>query len=251
MKLVTSTSRSDPTTRPFTRTEPMTRHGMAPMVGLALCFAAGCVDSNQDDAAQTANALLASTPAVHQDLRSTLDRFGAQMERLDQRYLGAAADVAEAWSNRRSEIREYREALESNLARLEGASVDEARRLKREMAEDLERLTDRLERAELEAIEDDRAFLSASRDCMDRLEEDLRALGDEAASLSEEARDEASDTLEALRDRASELAIRLDALTDATAEEIASRRTDIAQELGALTASVRRELFEMRQVGTD
>lgn len=221
------------------------------MVGLAWLFAAGCVDAKQDDAAQTVNALLASTPAVHQDLRSTLDRFGAQMERLDQRYLGTADNVAEAWSNTRFEIREYREALESNLARLEGASVDEARRLKRAMAEDLERLTERLERAELEAIEDDRAFLSASRDCMVRLEEDLGALAGEAASLPAEARDEASVTLDALRDRANGLGIRLDGLTDATAEEIASRRTDIAQELGALAASVRRELFEMRQVGTD
>lgn len=221
------------------------------MIGLTLLFGAGCVDSEQDDGIQTVNALLASTTAVHQDLRSTLDRFGAQMERLDQRYLGAAEDEAEAWSDTRSEIREYREALASNLARLEGASIDEARRLKREMAEDLERLTERLERAELEAVEDDRAFLSASRDRMLRLENHLRALGDEAASLSEEAREEASVTLDALRDRANELGTRLDGLTHATAEEIASRRTDIAQELGALTALVQRKLFEMRQVGTD
>lgn len=221
------------------------------MVGLAWFFAAGCVDSKQDDAAQTVSALLASTPAVHEDLRSTLDRFGAQMERLDQRYLGAADNVAEAWANTRSEIREYREALEFSLARLEGAGVDEARRLKRAMAEDLERLTERLERAELEAIEDDRAFLAASRDCMVRLEEDLRALGGESASLPAEAREEASETLEALRARADEVRTRLDGLTAATAEEIASRRTHIARELGALTASVRRELFEMRQVGTD
>ncbi len=154
--------------------------------------------------------------------------------------------MAEAWSNTRSEIREYREALESNLARLEGASVDEARRLKRAMAD---RADDGASRAE--AIEDDRAFLSASRDCMVRMEQDLRALGDEVASLSAEEREEASGTLAVLRDRADELGARLDGLTDATAEEIASRRTDIARALGALTASVQRELFEMRQVGTD
>ena len=221
------------------------------MVGLALLFAVGCTDSKQEEAAPTADALLASTVALHQDLRSTLGQFGVQVERLDRRYQGATDIVAATWSDTRSEIREYREGLETKLVRLEGASVDEAQRLKREMAVDLERLTERLERAELESVEDERAFLSASRDRMARLEGDLRALGDEAAALPPEARDEASGRLEALRDRASKLGARLDGLTDATAEEIASRRTDIAQAIGALTASVRRELFEMRQVVTD
>lgn len=228
----------------------MARHGMAPFVGLVLLFA-GCADSDHEETPPTADALLASTAALYQDLRSTLDQYGAQMERLDQRYLSATDNAAASWAEKRSEIRAYREGLEANLARLEGATVDEAQRLKREMAEDLEHLTERLERADLEAMEDHEEFLSASRDRMVRLEEDLEVLGGEVASLSAEAREEASATLEAFRDKAGKLATRLDALSDATAEEIESRRTDIAQALGALTASVRRELFEMRQVVTD
>ncbi len=228
----------------------MARQGMAPVVGLVLLFV-GCADSDHAETPPTADALLASTAALYQDLRSTLDQFGVQMERLDQRYQSATENVAATWSETRAEIREYREGLEANLARLEGASVDEAQRLKRQMAEDLERLTERLERADLEAVEDDREFLSASRDRMVRVEEDLEVLGDEVASLSAEAREEASATLEALRDQAGKLETRLDGLSDATAEEIESRRTDIARALGALTASVRRELFEMRQVVTD
>jgi hypothetical protein len=220
------------------------------MVGLALLVAAGCVDSAQDEAAATADALRAATAELQQDVRSTLDRFGAQIERLDQRYMSASDDMAATWSDTRSEMREYREGLEAKLATLEAASAEDARRLKREIAQDLERLTERLERAELESVEGGKEFVSASRDRMVRLEEDFRALGDEAASLSAAAREEASGPLGVLRDRASELGTQLDGLTGATAEEIASQRTDIAQAIGTLTASVRRELFEMRQAVT-
>jgi hypothetical protein len=250
MELETPTSRAGSTPRTLTRIEHMTRHRIAPMVGLALLVAAGCVDSAQDEAAATADALRAATAELQQDVRSTLDRFGAQIERLDQRYMSASDDMAATWSDTRSEMREYREGLEAKLATLEAASAEDARRLKREIAQDLERLTERLERAELESVEGGKEFVSASRDRMVRLEEDFRALGDEAASLSAAAREEASGPLGVLRDRASELGTQLDGLTGATAEEIASQRTDIAQAIGTLTASVRRELFEMRQAVT-
>ncbi|MEX2048935.1 MAG: hypothetical protein WEB90_05095 [Gemmatimonadota bacterium] len=229
----------------------MMRHRIAPVIGLALLFAVGCVDSAQDDSAQAADALRDATEELRQDVRSSLDDFGTQMERLDQQYMSAADDVADGWSDTRTEMREYREGIEANLAQLETATADDAQRLKRDIAEDLERLTERVERAELESVEDGEEFLSASRDRMDRLEEDFEALGDEAASLSEAAREEASGPLEALRDRANELETHLNGLADATAEEIASERDDIAQAIGVLAASVRRELFEMRQAVTE
>lgn len=229
----------------------MIRHRMAPMIGLALLLASGCVDSEQDEAAQSADPVRAAAAELHQDVQSALDQFGAEMEQLEQRYSSASDDVAANWSDTRAEMREYRDGLETDLARLDEASGDRARELKHELAQDLEQLTERLEQAKLESIEDNREFVSASRDRMVRLEDDLGALGDEAASLSAEAREEASDELEDLRDRASELGTRLDGLTDATTEEIENRRTDIAQAIGALTASVRRGLFEMRHAATD
>lgn len=228
----------------------MTRHGIVPMVGLAVLFAAGCMDSAQEEA-RTADASSQSTAELRQDVRSSLDQFAEQVERLDRRYVSAPDDGGATWSDTRSEIREDREEVEGHLAGLEGASVEEAQRLKHEMAQDLERLTERLERAELEAVEDHEDFLAASRDRMVRLEEDFRALGDEAASLSAGERMEASGPIETLRDQATQLGDRLDGLTDATAEEIASQRTDITQAIGMLMAQVRRELFEMRQTVTD
>lgn len=229
----------------------MMTHRIAPTVGLALLIAAGCMDAPQDEAAHAEEPLHVSTAGLQQAVRSSLDQFGAQMDRLDERYLSADDDRATTWSDTRSEVREFREELETDLARLEGASADGAERLKREMAEDLEQLTERLERAELEAVEGQREFLSASQNRMTELEEDLRALDDEAAALSEEAREEISDEVEELRERASELEIRLDELADATEDEIASRRSDIAQTFGALAASIQRELFELRQAVTD
>jgi hypothetical protein len=251
MELETSTSRAGSTTPTFAGTEHMREHRIAPVVGLALLFAAGCMDSAQDDATPTADALREATAELRQDVRLTLDGFVAQMERLDRRYTSAADDMAATWSDTQSEMREYKERIEAKLGSLEVASAEDARRLRREIAEDIERMTARLERAELEAVETGEDFVSASQDRLVRLEEDFRALREEAASLSAEAREEAAGPLEELRERASDLETRLDGLGDATAAEIESQRTDIAQAIGTLTASVRRELFEMRQAVTE
>lgn len=232
----------------------MKGYGLTPMIGLALLLSTGCVDDTdaaEDDAVRTDDVVRVSMDELHQDVQSALDEFGSELERLDQRYSSATDDVAAAWVDTRSEMRDYRDGLEADLARLDGVSGDEARSLRQEMAEDLERLTARLEHARLDAIEDDWAFLSASRDRMVTLDDDLRALGTQAASLPEEAREEAADEVEEFRDEANELETRLDGLTDATAEEIAEGRDDIAEEIAALTASVRREMFEMRHVETD
>jgi hypothetical protein len=229
----------------------MMRCRIALVVWPALVFSAGCADSAQDEAARTADALRAATAQLRLDVRSTLDEFGAQMERLDQQYMSATDDVAATWLDARAGIREYSEGIEADLAQLETATEEEAQRLKGEIAEDLEQLTERVERAQLESFENGEEFVLASRDRLARLGGDFQALNDEVAALSTEARADASDELEALHTRADELELQLDGLADATAEEIAEHRTEIAQAISALTASVGRELFEMRQAVTE
>ena len=227
------------------------RGRIAPVVGLALVLVAGCIDSAQDEVATAAEALRVAVGELRSDVRSTLDNVGSQIERLDERYMSASDEVSASWLDTRAGMRQYSEGLESDLAELETAGKDDAERLKREIAADLEQLTQRVERAQLESFEDGKDFVSASKDRMVALEQDLRDFEGEAVSLSEEGRAEASESMADFGDRARDLERKLDGLADATAEEIDEQRDDIAQSLSSLTASVRRELFEMRQAVTE
>ncbi len=227
-----------------------------PVIGLAVLLSAGCADSGRDEtlrdeAAAAAAAWREAMSELRDDVRSTIDDVGDEIEQLDERYLSASDEVAESWSESRASMQEYRQGLEADLARLETATADEARELKREMAQDLEQLTERVERARLEAVESGDDFVSASRDRMGQVDRDIQTFADEAASLSAEGRAKASESMDGLRERAGDLDDRLDRLVDATAEEIDEQRGDIAQELSSLTASVRRELFEIRQAVTE
>jgi methyl-accepting chemotaxis protein len=80
-----------------------------------------------------------------------------------------------------------------------------------------------------------------------RLEQDLRALEQEAPALSVEVRESATQTMRDFNARTGELRAQLDELADATAEQISDEREEIAEDIGSLTASVKRQLFEVRQ----
>jgi hypothetical protein len=232
------------------------RSRILPAIGLAVLLSAGCADSGRDEtvreeAAAAAAAWREAMSELRDDVRSTIDDVGDEIEQLDERYMSAGDEVAETWSESRASMQEYRQGLEADLARLETATADEAQQLKREMADDLEQLTERVERARLESVESGDDFVSASRDRMGQVERDIQTFADEAASLSAEGRANASESMEGLRERAGDLDDKIERLVDATADEIDEKRGDIAQELSSLTASVRRELFEIRQAVTE
>jgi len=229
----------------------MIRYKTVPVFGLVLLLFAGCADSSQDEAAnevaRSADELRTAMDEMRTDLQFTLDQFEQRIEALDQRYMNANAEIAADWEETRNGMAEYRQHLEADMARLETATEEEARQLKDAMADDLEQLSQRVERAHLESIDGGEEFVAASRDRLSRLEQDFRVLQVEADELPTEARMAAGETRQELSTRAEDLGHRLDELASATAEEIDDEREDIAEDISSLTASVERELFEMRQ----
>ena len=229
------------------------RRKMLPAAGMALLvFAVGCDAREQQqqgrvDEAVSATEFRTTMDALRVDLRSTLDQFGSQIADLDERYQSANRDMAQKWQDTRDEVREYRQSLEADLARLESATAGEAEGLKEDIAQSLEELTHRVERAQLESIEDGGEFVEASRERLTRLEQDLRRLEQEAPALSMEVRERSTQRMRDFNARTGELRLQLDDLRNASAEQILDDREEIADDIGLLTASVKRELFEVRQ----
>lgn len=233
----------------------MMRHIIAPTAGIALLvFAVGCTDREQEqiqnDAAVSAAEFRATMNDLRLDLRSTLDEFGSQIAELDDRYVTANEEMAEGWQATRDEIREYRRDLEADLVRLESATADEAEGLRDDIADGVEELTHRVERAELQAVENADEFVTASNERLTRLDEDVRELERGTIALPMERREEASETVRDLNERAADIRTRLGDLVDASAEEISEEREEIAESISSLTASVKREMFELRQTAT-
>jgi ElaB/YqjD/DUF883 family membrane-anchored ribosome-binding protein len=181
------------------------------------------------------------------DLRSTLDDFGSQISDLDERFMSANGATAEEWAETREELSAYRQTMEDDLARLGTASKEEADQLTEGIASDLEEFTHRVERAQLESVENAEEFVAAAQDRLSRLDQDFRMLEQEAQGLPMEARDEASETMQGFRTTAEEIRTQLQGLAQASAEQISEEREEIAEDVGSLTASVKRELFEARQ----
>jgi hypothetical protein len=107
------------------------RHKLLPAAGMAfLVFVVGCGPGEQDqariDEAVSATEFRATMNELRVDLRSTLDQFGSQIADLDDRYQSANEELAQDWQDTRNEMREYRQSLEADLARLEMATADEA-----------------------------------------------------------------------------------------------------------------------------
>lgn len=231
---------------------------IAPFTGLALLvFAGACEDQSrdtevytepvQDEATVSANEFRAAMNDMRTELRTTLDEFGSQISDLDQRYMSANDEIAEEWAETREEMSAYRQTLEADLARLENASEEEADQITEGIASDLEDLTHRVERAQLESVENPEEFVAAAQEQLSRLEQDFQTLQQEAQGLPMEARDEASETLREFSERAEEIRTELQELAQASAEEISEEREEIAENVSSLTASVQRELFEARQ----
>jgi uncharacterized phage infection (PIP) family protein YhgE len=230
----------------------MSRHILAPTAGIGLLvFAVGCTDREreqvQDEAAVSATEFRATMNDLRLDLRSTLDRFGSQIADLDDRYQSANEAMAAKWQETRDEIRQYRQELEADLVQLESATADDADLLRDDIANGLEELTLRVERAELQSVENAHEFVAASGEKLTRLDQEFRELERQTVALSMERREEASETMQDFSERAGELRTQLGSLVDASAEEISDEREEIAEGISSLTASVKRELFELRQ----
>jgi uncharacterized phage infection (PIP) family protein YhgE len=228
-------------------------HRIAPVTGLALLVFAGACDMDrdaepvQDEATVAANEFRAEMTEMRTELRSTLDQFGTQISDLDERFRSANDALAQEWAETREELSVYRQDLEADLERLGNANEDEAEQLTEGIASDLEEFTHRVERAELESVENPEEFVSAAQDRLRRLDQDFRMLEQEAQGLPMEARDEASDTMMGFSATAEEIRMQLEGLAQASAEEISDEREEIAEDVSSLTASVKRELFEARQ----
>jgi hypothetical protein len=155
--------------------------------------------------------------------------------------------MAAKWQETRDEIRQYRQELEADLVQLESATADDADLLRDDIANGLEELTLRVERAELQSVENAHEFVAASGEKLTRLDQEFRELERQTVALSMERREEASETMQDFSERAGELRTQLGSLVDASAEEISDEREEIAEGISSLTASVKRELFELRQ----
>ena len=229
-------------------------HRIVTTSGLALLVVAGACDNQardaepvQDAATVSANEFRVAMNEMRTELRSTLDQFGAQISELDERFMSTNDEMAAEWADTRQELSSYRQTLEADLARLEDASQEEADQLTDGIASDLEELTQRVERAELESVEDPGEFLSAAQDRLSRLDQDFRMLEQEAQDLPIEAREDAAQAMQEFSATAADIQVRLDGLAQASAEQISEAREEIEEDVSSLTASVRRELFESRQ----
>jgi ABC-type transporter Mla subunit MlaD len=230
------------------------KSGKVTLTGVALLvFAGACGDQSrdtepvQDEATVSADEFRAAMNEMRTELRSTLDQFGSQISELDERFMSANDVIAQEWAETREELSSYRQTLEADLARLENASEEEVDQLTEGIASDLEELTHRVERAQLESVETAEEFVSAAQDRLTSLDQDFRMLEQEAQGLPMEARDEVSETMQELSETAWEIRTQLEGLAQASAEQVSEVREEIAEDVSSLTASVKRELFEARQ----
>lgn len=231
---------------------------IAPFTGLALLMFAGACENQsrdteldtepmQDEVSISADEFRAAMNDMRTELRTTLDDFSSEIAELDERFRSSTDEMAEEWAETREDLNSYRQTLEADLARLENANEDEADELTEGIASDLEELTHRVERAQLESVENHEEFVSVAQDRLSALDQDFRTLEQQAQGLSMEARDDVSETMLDFSVRADEIRMKLAGLAQASNEQISDEREEIAEDLSSLTASVKREIFEARQ----
>lgn len=211
---------------------------------LALTMVLGACADERNDAEAAANdaaeELRLAMQDFEQDVRGAITEISDDIDELNSDYAGASDEMAEAWDNTKAEIREYRYEMEQGLEKLANATEENAAELEAEVAEDLEAVTMRLERARLTAIRETEDFIGASKERMSELTASLEDVDDDISY-------ETSAAINELKREASELTTRVDLLAESTSEEIAEEREELTEAIASLSASIRKQLFEAEQ----
>lgn len=178
--------------------------------------------------------------------RHALDTLSTKMQTLEARNSNLQGQSAGDWVEARQEMMRLRQDLQNDLGGLASATGEEAVEIRQRVAENMDDLTRRVERAELLATDDNREFVSNAQQRIDRIDQEIQTLQSRAAALPLEDREEAAESVENLRTQASDVRQTLTSISNAAPQEIAEQRDDIADDLSALSGSVQRETLEIQ-----
>jgi hypothetical protein len=202
------------------------------MPGL-LCSACGPA-TNDEEGASSPDAEAAEFVA---DARAILNEIDSEVAELDSIGAATAEAMGQEWDEAKEDITRTLDDVGVRVAALGTSTGERAAELRIEVATGLETLTQRVERAKLDAVDGSHDFLAAARDKLAELELDLEALRAEVGA------DAAFETLradvEALRQRVNDM-------EQALPTEVAEAREGLADAIATLSASIQREWFEAR-----
>jgi hypothetical protein len=217
---------------------------------LALGLSAACTqpqqDELEDDASRAGEAVEQAANEVVTETREALNELGAEFRELETTNANLQGEGATAWAETREEIVQAREELETDLARMETATEAEAEAIHARVADNLETITHRVERAELLATDSGEEFVNAAQQRLAEIERDIESLRTETARLPMEVREETSETVESLREQANDVRESVQSAVDAAPERVADQRDELAEDVATLSATVRREMFELQ-----
>jgi ElaB/YqjD/DUF883 family membrane-anchored ribosome-binding protein len=220
---------------------------------LALGMSAGCAQPQDDDFDEAVPSTEEIGQAVEQtsqeftaEAREALNELGTAFQELETNNADLQGESAAAWAEARAEITQARQELQTDLDRVGNATAEESQQIRSRIADNLERMTHRVERAKLEGADGSDEFVSAAQERLAEIDQDIQSLQSEAAQLPMETREQASQTVEGLRTEANDVRETLMSMADAAPQEIAEQRDQIADDVATLSATVRREIFEMQ-----
>jgi ElaB/YqjD/DUF883 family membrane-anchored ribosome-binding protein len=221
----------------------------------ALGLSAGCAQPQDDDVdldegtpstEEIGQAVEETSQEFATEAREAMNELGTAFQELETTNANLQGESAAAWAEAREEITQARQELQSDLDRVGTASAEESQQIRARIADNLERMTHRVERAKLVGADGSEEFVSAAQERLAEIDQDIQSLQSEAAQLPMETREQASQTVESLRSEANDVRETLMSMADAAPQEIAEQRDQIADEVATLSASVRRETFEMQ-----
>jgi hypothetical protein len=178
--------------------------------------------------------------------RDALDELNDDFEELTTNSARFDGDRAEAWAETREEILEVRQALATDVDRLQGASREDAQGIRSRVMENLETMTHHIELAKLLATDGGREFVSAAQQSLDGTERQIQEIESDARELPMEVREVASEALEGLRRERNDVEEAVTSLADAAPQEIEEQRVQLADDVAAVSASARRAEFELQ-----
>ena len=194
--------------------------------------------SARDRVEQTGDPFTTAARRGFDELNDDFEELVTDNARLD-------GERAEEWAESREQILEVRQELATDMDRLETASRDDRDEIHSRIARNFETMTHRVERAKLLWGDDDRDFVSAARQRLEEVDQEIQALQSDAGRLPMEAREEASQTVEDLRRQRNDVEEVVESMADASPPEIEEQRDELANDVAALSATVQREGLEL------
>ena len=232
----------------------MDRRRVALLSLIAAALGFGCAEPDREQAeqamasggdAEPREITPASSPFLD-EARLAVDELGREVHALGLQYADAAGSRAEEWDVTQRSIMEVREQVEADLARAGAAGPEALEDARVDIVAGLQTLTERVDRAQLEAVEGGQEFVSASEAELMEIDGRIESLRLQAAQRGDAAGNEVALELEALRASADEIAAALASMSAATEDEIAETREEMAQSIASLSGSVQRQWLELR-----